>query len=138
MALGISSARGRSPGRRKAGRNRRGEIVRPGMGSATKRAMTAVRDRATHKSSAPRANPGQCRNRVRLPTRRRPSPNRSRVRSRKRNTGKAVADVVVVAAAGSAENALSKESHADRAANGAMVEPKLLTRLLHERQRRSK
>jgi hypothetical protein len=49
-----------------------------------------------------------------------------------------VAVVVVVAAAESAENALSKESHAHRAASGAIVDPKLLTLLLHETQRRSK
>jgi hypothetical protein len=137
-ALGISSAKGRSPGPRKAGRNPHGEIVSLGMGSATKRAMTHVRDLARRKSSALRANPGRCRNRVQKPTRRLPSPNRNRVRSRKLNTAKVVDAVVAVEVAESAENGPIKESLAHRAATEAIVAPKLLTLLRHETNRRSR
>jgi hypothetical protein len=133
-APGICSATGRSPGLRKAGRSQHGEIVSPGTGSATKH----VRGRATHKSSVLHANPGPYRNRVQLPTRRRPSPNRSRARSRKLNTAKVVAVVVVVEAAESGENGPSKESRVHRAASEAIVDPKLVTALLRETQRRSK
>ena len=137
-ALGISSAKGRSPGPRKVRRNQRGEIVSLGMGSATRRAMTHVRDRARRKSSALRANPGRCRNRVPRPTKRLPSPSRSRVPSRKLNTAKVAAVVVVVEVAESAENGPIKESLAHRAATGAIVAPKLLTLLRHETNRRSR
>ena len=51
---------------------------------------------------------------------------------------KVVAVVVVVAAGESAESALSRESNAPRAVSGAIVDPKLLTPLLRETQRRSK
>ena len=72
------------------------------------------------------------------PTRRLPSPSRSRVRSRKLNTAKVVAVVVVVEVAGSAENEPNKESLAHRAASEAIVAPKLLTLLRHETYRRSR
>jgi hypothetical protein len=56
------------------------------------------------------------------------------------NTAKVVAVAVEVAAAGSAENALSKESprHQHRAASRAIIDPQLLTLLLHPMRRRSK
>jgi hypothetical protein len=136
--LGISSEKGRSPGPHKPRRHQHGEIVSPGMGSATSRAMTHVTDRATHKSSALRAKPGRCRNPVQLRTRRLPSPNRSRVRSRKLNTAKVVAVVVAVAAAEIAESGPSKESRAHRAASAVIAAPKRPTPLLRENQRLSR
>lgn len=51
---------------------------------------------------------------------------------------KVVAVVGVVAAGESAENALSRESHAPCAVSGAIVDPKLLTPPLRETPRRSK
>ena len=51
---------------------------------------------------------------------------------------KVVAVVVVVAAGESAENALSRESHAPRAVSGAIVDLKLLTPLLRQTPRRSR
>ena len=101
-----------------------GESVSRATGSATNHAMTHARERATRKSSVLHANPGRRRSRVQRPTRCLPSPNRSRARSRKANTPKVVGVAVGAVAAGNAESALSKASHAHRAASAASVDPR--------------